>query len=155
MESLVCILMDAFFIALLIACSIADLRSRIVPNVIVLLLVCLDIAHMSLMISTSGTWWTYPAGLILAVPFFIGWLRGGVGAGDVKLLISVSLYLGLLNSLVAFALMIPILGALMIRSWIKNRTVKCQIPFAPVITAGATGAVLFGYFYVLIGGGII
>lgn len=155
MESLVCILMDAFFIALLIGCSIADLKSRIVPNVIVLLLVCLDIAHMSWMISTTSAWWTYPAGLILAVPFFIGWLRGGVGAGDVKLLISVSLYLGLLNSLIAFAIMIPVLVALMIRSWVKNKTMKCRIPFAPVITIGATGAVLLGYLCALIGGGIV
>ena len=155
MESLVCILMDAFFITLLMGCSIVDLKSRIVPNVIVLLLVCLDIVHMSWMISTASTWWTYPAGLILAVPFFIGWLKGGIGAGDVKLLMSVSLYLGLLNSLIAFALMIPILAVLMIRSWIKSSTMKCLIPFAPVITTGATGAVLLGYFYVLIGGGII
>jgi len=155
MESLVCILMDAFFIALLVVCSIADLKSRIVPNVIVLLLVCLDIAHVSWMISTNSTWWTYPAGLILAVPFFVGWLRGGIGAGDVKVLISVGLYLGLQNSLIAFAFMIPILAVLMIRSWIKNTTVKCRIPFAPVITIGATSAVLLRYVYVLIGGGIV
>lgn len=155
MESLVCVLMDAFFIVLLIGCSIADLKSRMVPNVIVLLLVCLDIAHMGGMISTSSTWWMYPAGLFLAVPFFIGWLRGGIGAGDVKLLMSVSLYLGLLNSLMAFALVIPILTVLMLKSWIKNKTVKCRIPFAPVITVGATGTVLIGYMYELIGGGIV
>lgn len=146
---LLSVLTDAFFIALLIWCGIADMKKRIVPNVAIVLLLCFGIVHVCL-IATSSMWWTYPAGLIFAIPYFIVWLKDGIGAGDVKLIIAVGLYLGLLNMIIAFVLMIPILVFLTVRSWIKNKTVRCRIPFAPVMAIGAVGAMLLGYLFVLI-----
>jgi len=150
MELLMGILTDAFFIALLAWCSYTDIRKRMVSNVTVILLLCLGIVHVVLMGLAGNTWWTYPVGMVFAVPFFISWLRGGMGAGDVKLVMAITLYLGLMNTVIAFALMVPVLFALMVRSLIKEKTLKCRIPVAPVLSFGATGAILTGYLYALI-----
>lgn len=149
MELLLGILMDAFFIAVLLWCSYTDIRKRTVSNVSVILMLCLGIAHTVLLILAENTWWTYLAGMALAVPFFVAWLRGQMGAGDVKLVMGISLYLGLLNTLIAFALMVPALIGLMVRSWIKTKTFKRAIPFSPVLAFGAGGAVALGYLYAL------
>ena len=141
------ILMDAFFIALLIRCAYTDIRTRTVSNVSVILLLCLGLAHTALMALTGNTWWTYPAGMALAVPFYVAWLRGQMGAGDVKLIIGISLYLGVLNTLIAFALIMLTLIVLMVRSWIKTKTLKSVIPFAPILAFGAIGTVVLGYLY--------
>lgn len=143
------ILTDAFFIALLVRCSYTDIRKRMVSNVSVILLLFLGLTHMALMTLAGNTWWTYPTGMALAVPFFIAWLRGQMGAGDVKLVMGVCLYLGVLNTLIAFAFMVPALIGLMVRSWIKTKTLKSAIPFAPVLALGAVGAVALGYLYAL------
>ena len=149
MELLFGILTDAFFIALLVWCSYTDIRKRTVSNVSVILMLCLGIAHTVLMGLAGNTWWTYPAGMAMAVPFFIVWLRGQMGAGDVKLVMGVCLYLGVLNTLIAFALMVPALIGLMVRSWIKTKTFKSALPFAPVLALGAGGTVALGYLYAL------
>jgi leader peptidase (prepilin peptidase)/N-methyltransferase len=150
MEFVLSILMDAFFVALLLWCAITDWKTRTVSNITVALLLCLGALHTAFMILSGNSWWTYPAGLLLSIPFVFAWLRNGMGAGDVKLIMLIGLYLGLLNSLVCFALMIPALTVLMVRSWIKNKTLKSAIPFAPVLAFGAGGAVAFGYLYALI-----
>jgi len=149
MINILCILMDAFFIALLVWCSYTDIRKRIVSNMSVTLLLCLGLTHVMLISVSGSTWWTYPAGMTLAVPFFVAWLRGGIGAGDVKLIMGICLYLGVLNTLIAFALMVPALIGLMVRSWIKTKTLKSVIPFAPVLAFGVGGAVALGYLYAL------
>lgn len=141
------ILMDAFFIALLVWCACTDLKTRTVLNLPVALLLGLGLAHTALMLLNGGTWWTYPAGLSLSVPFIIAWLKDSIGAGDVKLIMGIGLYLGLLNTLVSFTLMIPLLVILTVYSWRKNKTVKSAIPFAPVLAFGAGGAVIIGYLY--------
>ncbi len=144
------ILMDAFFIALLICCVYTDIKTRTVSNVSVILLLCLGLAHTVLIGLSGSAWWPYPAGLALAIPFFIVWLKGGMGAGDVKLIMGIGLYLGMLNALISFALMVPVLIGLMVRSWIKAETLKNAIPFAPVLAFGGVGAVLLGYILTLL-----
>ena len=149
MELLLSVLTDALFLSLLIWCSYTDIRKRMVSNVSVILLLCLGIEHTVLMTLTGNTWWTYPAGMASAVPFLVAWLRGGMGAGDVKLIMGICLYLGVLNMFIAFALMAPALIGLMVRAWIKTKTLKSSIPFAPVLAFGAGGAVALGYLYAL------
>lgn len=143
------ILTDVFFIALLLWCSYTDIRKRIVSNRTVILLLCLGIVHTVFMALAGSTWWMYPAGMVLAVPFFLAWLRGHMGAGDIKLIMAIGLYLGLLNTIIAFALIVPLLAILMIRSQIKNKALKGTIPLAPVLAFGAIGALELGYLYVL------
>jgi hypothetical protein len=63
---------------------------------------------------------------------------------------AITFYLGLMNTVIAFTLMIPVLAVLMVRSLIKEKTLKCRIPVAPVLSFGAMGALLTGYLYALI-----
>ncbi len=150
MNELLGILMDAFFIALLAWCSYTDIRTRTVSNMSVILLLCLGLVHIVLLIITDSAWWPYPAGLALCIPFFIAWLKNVMGAGDVKLLMGISLYLGLLNTLIAFAFMVPVMIALIVRSWVQKKSLKQRIPFVPVLTFGAIGATALGYLYALV-----
>lgn len=149
MELLLSVLPDALFLSLLIWCSYTDIRKRIASNVSVILLLCLGIVHTVLMGLAGNTWWTYPVGMALAVPFLVAWLRGQMGAGDVKVIMGICLYLGVLNALIAFALMVPALIGLMVHTWIKAKTLKSASPFAPVLAFGAGGAVALGYLYAL------
>jgi leader peptidase (prepilin peptidase)/N-methyltransferase len=141
------ILMDAFFIALLAWCGNSDLKKRIISNMTIAILLCLGVAHIAFVVLNGSTWWMYPTGLLLAIPFFIAWLKNSMGAGDVKLIIAISLYLGLFKTLIAFALMVPVCAVLIVYSSCKHKTLKYRIPLAPVIGIGAAGAVVFGYLY--------
>ena len=144
------ILMDAFFIGILIWCSYSDIKKRFISNYTIMLLLCLAIANMIFTIISGSTWWQYPLALLLTIPFFISWTKNGMGAGDVKLIISIALYSGLFNMLVSFAVMVPVLLFLVARSWRINKTIKCRIPFAPVLAIGAICAVFLSYLYALL-----
>ncbi len=145
MELLFGIPMDAFFVVLLGWCAYTDIKTRTISNLSVILLLCLGLAHLMLTLLTGAAWWVYPAGLFLTVPFFVSWLEGHMGGGDVKLLMGIGLYLGLIHTLLAFALMLPLLGALAIHSWRKARTLRSPIPFAPVLAFGAGGIIIISY----------
>lgn len=149
MNIILSILMDAFFIAFLAWCSYTDMRTRTISNMAVILLLCLGVIHTVLIGLTNNAWWPYPAGMALAVPFLFVWLKNGIGAGDVKLLMGIGLYLGLINTLIAFALMVPVITALIIRLWIQKKTLKQRIPFAPLLAFGAIGATAAGYLCAL------
>ena len=140
-----CILTDAFFIALMGWCTVTDLRTRTVSNIAVLLILILGLGHTALIGISSSAWWPYPAGLLLSGPFYTAWLKGGMGAGDVKLLMGIGLYMGLWNTLTAFVLMLPVMVALTIYAGIRGKRTRSTIPFAPVLTFVAVGTVLMGY----------
>jgi len=144
------IVMDVLFLCLLLWSSISDIRNRTISNILIVTLLFLGLAHTVAASHSRVTWWQYPAGLLLSVPFFTAWHQNGIGAGDVKLIAVVGLYLGLLNGLIAFVLMIPVLITLLAWSWLKHRTLKRQIPLAPVISAGASAVVLLGYLLKLV-----
>ena len=144
------ILMDAFFIGLLIWCAYSDLKTRTVPNIAVTLLLYLVLIHMILIILSGDIWWTYPLGLVFAVPFLISWIKTSMGAGDVKLVMAIALYLGFLNTIITFVLMVPVIIILIIRAWIKQKTLKYRIPFAPILAFGAIGVVVASHLYTLI-----
>lgn len=142
--------MDALFLYMLLWCSISDIRKRTISNILIVTMLCLGLAHTVIASLTGSVWWQYPAGSLLSVPFFVVWLRNGMGAGDVKLIAAVGLYLGLLNTLTAFVLMIPIFAGLLAWSWLKYKTLKRRIPLAPVISAGAGAVVLLRYLLKLV-----
>lgn len=139
------ILLDPIFIALLVWCAYIDWKTRTVSNLPIVLLLCVGLMHMALVLLTSNAWWLYPAGALLSAPFLFAWVKNSMGAADVKLIIAIGLYLGLVNTLLSFILMVPILAVLMVYSWIKHKTLKCRIPLAPVLAIGAVAAVAFGY----------
>jgi prepilin signal peptidase PulO-like enzyme (type II secretory pathway) len=113
----------------------------------VILLLCLGLTNTVLIALSGNAWWPYPAGLVLATPFFIVWLKGDMGAGDVKLLMGIGLYLGLAGTLISFTLMLPMLIICMIHSLRKHGTLRHAIPFAPVLAFGVGAAVIAGYLY--------
>lgn len=145
MEIALGILMDAFFVAMLVWCAYMDIKTRTISNLSIILLLCLGLAHLLLTLLTGAVWWVYPEGLALSAPFFASWLKGHMGGGDVKLLMGIGLYLGLIHTLLAFVLMLPLLGALAIHSWRKARTLRRPIPFAPVLAFGAAGIIIISY----------
>lgn len=141
------ILMDALFISLLVWCSYTDLKRRIVPNIAIGFLLCLGAVHFMVMFFSSMAWWQYPMALLVAVPIFIAWLKDKVGAGDVKLIMAVSLYLGLTNMMITFLLMVLLLIVLMIYSAVKGRKSRQLIPLAPVIAFGGIGVVILNRIF--------
>lgn len=145
------IFLDAFFIVILAWCAYTDIRTRTVPNQAIVLLLCLGLVHTVLIGLSGNAWWLYPTGVVLVVPFFIVWLRGGMGAGDVKLVMGIGLYLGVMSTLIAFAFMVPVLIGLMVRSWLKAKTLKSAIPFAPVLALGTGGVILVSYVVMILG----
>lgn len=137
------IIMDAFFVAVLLWCSYTDLKRRTVSNLSVVVLLCFGLVHTILVILSGGTWWVYPVGMLLGIPFFFAWLKGGMGGGDLKLIISIGLYLGILNTLLASLLMIPVLAFFLVLIGIRKGTVVFLIPFVPVLSFGAIGILIF------------
>jgi Flp pilus assembly protein protease CpaA len=144
------ILPDAFFITLLAWCSYTDIKGRLISNRAIVLLLRLGIARMIWALFNSGTWVQYPAGLLLSLPFYIAWLKNSIGADDVKLITAIALYMGLFNTLVVFAFLVPMLAVILFHSWSKHKTIRFKIPFAPVIGICASGTIVFGYLYELI-----
>jgi len=147
MELIAGVLMDAFFVTLLLCCSITDIKRRIIPNKVIVLLLCLGIVQTVFTALMGGTWWQHPAGLMLDIPFFVAWLKNGMGAGDVKLIMAIALYSGFINTVVAFVLIVPVLIGFMVYTLIKNKTIKMQIPIAPLLSIGAGGSVVIKYLY--------
>jgi Flp pilus assembly protein protease CpaA len=144
------VLPDAFFITLLAWCSYTDIKSRYISNKVIVLMLSLGIARMIWALFNSRTWVQYPAGLMLSLPFYTAWLKNSMGAGDVKLIIAIALYMGLFNTLIVFAFIVPEIAVMLLHSWSKHKTIKFKIPFAPVIGICASGTIVLEYLYELI-----
>ena len=99
------IILDISFLVLIIICSITDMQKRIVPNSCIVLLLTLGIVKTAINISIGYLWWFNLVGIVYAVPFFGAWLNDKMGAGDVKLILAISLYLGVFHSLFVFIFM--------------------------------------------------
>ena len=143
------ILMDIFFAGILVWCSYTDIKMRLVSNISVVLLLFIAFGHTVFAIQEGWPWLQYPAGLLAAIPFLIAWFKNLMGAGDVKLIVAIALYLGLFNTIISFLLMIPLLAVFMVCAWIKNKMFACKIPFAPVLAFGSICVVLLGYLSTL------
>jgi leader peptidase (prepilin peptidase) / N-methyltransferase len=141
--------MDALFLCLLAWCGVFDIQKRTVPNNSVLLLLCLGLAHMGHILLCGGVWWQYPAGLSLAIPFFIAWLKNSIGAGDVKLIGGIGLYLGVWYGLLSLILMLPVLVVISLYFLIKRKIQKQRIPFAPVLLLGSVSAIALSYLFTI------
>lgn len=136
MFNILFIIMDIMFGVLLIVCSITDLKKRIVPNECIILLLLLGITHAVFKTIIGYVWWYHFIGLVYSIPFFIAWHKELMGAGDVKLIIVISLYLGIINSLLAFIIMLLCLFIWAIYAKAKSIDTKKSIPLAPFISAG-------------------
>ena len=139
------ILLDALFTCVLVLCSYQDMKTRSVSNALVAALLIFGVIHTIQGFYSDHGWWVPLAGMTLSLPFFWGWWRNAIGAGDVKLIMGISLYLGLWQALISFALMLPLLMIIMCWNLYKHRSANVRIPFAPVLSFGAIGSLIIPY----------
>ena len=133
-----------FFLALLCAASVFDLKRRIIPDRL-----NLAIAATSLLcFSTTNLW-----GIAVAVPFLLaavfcgaGNPCGGMGGGDIKLFFTVGLFGSLRTDLlvVLLACLIGIGLALLPQKTAHEGEPSGAIPFGPAISAAAVLSLLWG-----------
>lgn len=149
------ITLESFYLALLVSLlftisiviSVVDLRVRLIPNELILLLICLGVLFQ---IGYSG-WPALPMallcmaaiGLMFAIAGrFVGFEQ--VGAGDVKLAAAMGLVIGYPNIMIALVgmtsvLLIYCLGGL----FLKKLTRYSTFPFAPFIMFGTISALAY------------
>ena len=142
------LLQAALFFALLLAASAFDLRSRIIPNTI-----CLLIAGAGLLSFSPARL----LGVLAALPLLIAAMgkQGGMGGGDIKLTAAAGLVLGLgggIAGLIAgLALALLFYGALKLSARLRGdpRPISKALPLAPFLSIGFAAA------YIVILGGIL
>lgn len=121
-----------FFLALLCAASVSDLRRRIIPDTL-----NLAIAATSLLCFSASNLW----GITVAVPFLLAAVFcGGMGGGDIKLMAACGLVLGLpkglLATVVGLALLLLCAAAHRIICKVWGREAEKAFPLAPFLSAG-------------------
>ena len=136
------VLAGALFLACLAWISVNDIRKRLIPNQAILAMLLLEILNLGLAIILEQTWWVYPAGLLIALPFLGAWLRGWMGAGDVKLILACGFFLGLPASLAMIALMLLLLIVIAICLAVRHRSMKTKIPLGPVIATACAVVII-------------
>ena len=144
---ILCVLTDAFFIALLAWCSVSDLKKREIPNAAVLLLLGLGAARMIGSACLGNPWYEYPMGTLFAVPFFFVWKKGLLGGGDVKLLFAAGLYLGFSLTLIALVFTLSVCTGLILWRAAGRSGVRVRVPLAPALSLGAGAAVVLSYIF--------
>lgn len=139
------ILSDVSVIAMLAAAAVIDIRTRRIPDRLVLagaaagsIFLLLDVQRGSL----SGLMGGMTAGLLM---FFVHKItKDGIGLGDVKLFGCTGMYLGLEGTVSAMLTAVVLSGLYsFVLICISRDNKQREIPFAPFILAGALGAILF------------
>ena len=138
--SLVWAVLCALLVVVLVPCTVLDLESRIIPN-----LITGPAAVMAIVLGTvldpSGEphrlVWAAGVGGFLLVTALIA--PAGMGMGDVKLLVVIGLCLGSLGAVALFAALIAQViaaGVLAARHGIRTAR-KTTLPFGPYLAGGA------------------
>jgi leader peptidase (prepilin peptidase)/N-methyltransferase len=144
MSGIVDVLVAVFFVAVLVTVTVVDVRSRTIPNRIVLPAAAIVLAARTL-VHPSVVWIVAGAG---AAAFLLAAAivrPGGMGMGDVKLALLLGVAVGrtvplaLIVALVAAA--VPSV-ALLVRHGARGRTMG--IPFAPFLALGGVVALIAG-----------
>jgi leader peptidase (prepilin peptidase)/N-methyltransferase len=136
------VLAGALFLACLAWISITDIRKRLIPNQVILTMLILGLLNMGLAIFRQQDWWQIPAGLLIALPFLGAWLRGWMGAGDVKLILACGFFLGLPACLAMIALMLALLIVIAIFLAVSHRSMKTKIPLGPAIATACSCVII-------------
>ena len=143
----------ASMFSLLIVIAVYDIRHKIIPDILAIILGIL--AFVGLFFFSSFGFnlhlpsiWDLLSGVFIALPFALLWLvsRGAwMGLGDAKLAISLGWLLGLSRALSGVVLAFwtgAVIGLILI-AFSKKHSVKSEIPFAPFLVLGAILAFLF------------
>ena len=115
------------FIVLLIA-AVKDLRDRIIPNWMSILIASLSISL------PEG-----PAlvGALVAVPLFMaGLLWGGIGGGDIKLVAALGLVFGFWTSLYGLVIALVVMMVYHLMRKLLKKRMDCYYPMVPFLFIG-------------------
>ena len=124
-----------FFVLLFLA-AVGDIRKRIVPDKVVLLLIGVSLIPPEPV---------YVAGLMVALPLLlVGIVSGGIGGGDIKLTAACGLVLGFERTLVGLLMALSLLSMLhVVRQCIRKiRKLNCvaekeqAYPLVPFLLLG-------------------
>jgi leader peptidase (prepilin peptidase)/N-methyltransferase len=134
-----------FTVALLI--SVIDMQIRLIPNELVLLMICLGVPFQILYFGWTAFAYAFICMIAVGLVFtLVGKLVGfeQVGAGDIKLAAAIGLVLGYPLIKIALigmsaALLVFCLGGLAV----KRMTIHSAFPFAPFIMFGTICALTF------------
>jgi prepilin signal peptidase PulO-like enzyme (type II secretory pathway) len=143
----------AVMFSLLLVISIYDLRHKIIPDMLALILGILSFIGLFFFAGYSfnphiPSLWEFLSGVIIAVPFALIWLisKGKwMGLGDAKLVIGIGWLVGIgrmLSGVVLSFWLGAIVGLLMI-FFSRKYSIKSEIPFAPFLALGAILAFIF------------
>jgi len=138
-------LQAALFIALLAAASVRDVKTRLIPDWL-----SLCVALTSLLDFRLENLWGVLVGLLFLL---VGALLGGIGGGDVKLMLAAGPVLGLAGA--ASAAVIGLAGMALFYagtrpiSYLSKGKVSKRLPLVPFLSAGCIAA------YFMVKGGLI
>lgn len=138
------------FCSLLLIISFIDISIMEIPNRLILAVLVLAIIMfiLSFFDLAFELWWEHLigmvaiSGLLLTIALLT---KGGIGAGDVKLMFGAGLLLGIRRSVIAFFIGIiiaAIIGIALVAFYGKSR--KAQMPLAPSLSIGIVAALLLG-----------
>ena len=132
------VLQAVFFAALLCAASVVDLKHRIIPDWLNLMIASISLLCFSL---------EQLMGIFIALPFLLAAVFfGGMGGGDIKLMAACGLVLGLPKGLLAaiagLSLLLLYVAIYRIVCKVQRREAKKAFPLAPFLSAGC----LLAYF---------
>jgi len=131
-DSILLLLKGGFFVALLLAASVIDIRKRIIPDT-----VCLFIAVAGLISFTPEKL----LGCLSALPLlFAALFWGGMGGGDIKLMAASGIVLGItggiMASVIALIAMLLFYAIYSIVQRLRRRECQKALPLAPFLSIG-------------------
>ena len=124
-------------IFLLSAIAVIDCKKRIIPNTMVLILIVLGLISKGFNLQTVKA-------LLLILPLFWFWVKGKIGAGDVKLYFALAVITGDAY-LLCFSMLITAFSGIIAYAVLRftKKDTKASIALAPLIAIGAIAVIIF------------
>ena len=142
---------DICFALLLLLCADSDRRIREIPREFLWGLVLLGILRFGYVIGIGDSPWSCLCAAPLFCVLLIFWNTGQIGGGDVKLMTLMCFFLGMYQTVVAFALTAIFLGAYSVLRVLRNKDkAHTRIPHAPSLALGGIGVLSIRYVMTLI-----
>jgi leader peptidase (prepilin peptidase)/N-methyltransferase len=129
---LVLIIKNILFVAVLIYASYCDIKTRIIPDKVHVMIILLGLIQVSWLDSILGI-------LLVPLPFLVVALLkdGSMGGGDIKLVGACSFFLGFSNGLLGSSVGLAFgILANMLYFWYMKLDYTGKVPLVPYIGAG-------------------
>ena len=145
------LILDVCFVACLVWCAHTDKKKMVIKNSTVLCMGVFALMHMTFRLGMQADVYEYALALLMMVPVYICWHCDGMGGGDAKLMAMMCLYLGLLQSAIAFAISFALLFGYTLyrRKRHHKRKSRRRIIFGPALAVGGTICLIIQHFTVL------